>query len=69
MSRASSLPPASDRDEPYQQLLRLPQHEQTVAKLRELVEADYYRRLDLATDPAARAALSLLNLSCSRRPS
>jgi hypothetical protein len=69
MSRASTVPPHHtyrDGPEPYLQLLALPQHEQTVAKLRELVEADYQRRLDHAAAPAAKAALSRIRLSSSQ---
>lgn len=42
-SNKTSNPGATDALEPYQQLLTLPAHEQTVARLRELVEADYQR--------------------------
>lgn len=69
MSRASNLLPRQvpgNAPEPYQQLLALPAHEQTCAKLRELCEAYYSLKIDRHTQAATAAALSQLRLSSSR---
>jgi hypothetical protein len=68
MSRCVDVPhqASSEALEPYQQLLQLPAYEQTCAKLRELVEAEFQRRIERRTSAAADAALSQIRLSSSR---